>query len=424
MNKLKKFLNNTERSIRIAFKKEPAMGQMYFGAISSVNDTPCIKEVRNKDYIYYGEDNLYPQKLKEATSGSPIHAAIVKTKAMMTAGDGYLINKANNEEQSKANYQALDPNTKLLYDEFTKNELDKDDIHGVNLKMAYDLHRYGAFAYERIWNNDHTRIVRVKRVKVENLRSGKYVRDKIQKYYHSRDWSKINQVNFKPTELYTPSDNENVKYTSELIYETVGDLDYYGEPPYKEAITWIQTDAQMGLYHYSNIFNGMNPSMFIKFYQMFRDEKDKQDILDGVRKNYTGAKNTGKVLYSFTEGKENAPDITPVPTTGLDKQQIVLAELCDRKILTGHQLTNPLLVGISISGQLGGNVEIEKSYNIFDNVVMSSYRSLISKSLKKHVLDVNGIKIDWEIAPYNPFKTKDHVVAAPKPEPTPTSPAP
>lgn len=370
-------------------------------SVYSMTEIPKIIEKKNRDWVLYGEDNLYPDKLQDLLAGSAIHNSIVKTKTKMTAGDGFLINGANSEKESELKYDALLPETKEDYDLFLENRNDKYNMQQIIARLASDLQTFGAFAYELVWNKDFTRIATVKYVPVKNLRSGKYVNDKVISYWYSRDWSKLKDN--APCEIFSFDKNDKTNM-NQIVYEKIGNFEYYGEPSYQGAMTWIQTDFKMGIYHLSNISNGMSPSMALKFYKVPADENEKQQILDDIRHSFVGPENTGKHMVFFSPNKDTAPDISPVATSGLDKQLLLLAELCDKKILTGHQLTSPLIVGISVSGQIGGNVELKTAWQIFDNVVIAYDRLAISSSIKRNVLDTNAIAIAWEINPFDPFK--------------------
>src|ERR1700743_2917970 len=50
---------------------------------------PVFKEVRGKDYIRYGEDNMYPEYLTYLFDKSGKHNAIVTGKANYIYGEGY-----------------------------------------------------------------------------------------------------------------------------------------------------------------------------------------------------------------------------------------------------------------------------------------------------------------------------------------------
>ena len=89
------------RALLGAKLKEKKSETFSFGSAYNISEVPKIIEKKNKDWVYWGEDNLYPLKLKDMKTASAIHNAIVKTKTKLTAGDGLLINGATNEQASK-----------------------------------------------------------------------------------------------------------------------------------------------------------------------------------------------------------------------------------------------------------------------------------------------------------------------------------
>jgi len=395
-------LGNIRKELDKQFNKKIEATKMEFGSAYSISEVPQAIEKKGKDWVFYGEDNLYPQKLKELLTGSAIHNAIVKTKAMMTAGDGLLLNGAKTVEESDQIYNSLDARLKAEWDSFVNNTFGKESLQGVISHLSFDLHTYGAFSYEVVWNNQFDQISNIRSQKVASLRAGKENNGWIDSYWHSRDWEKSGQSEYKPRPIKT-FDPSNIDSVNQIVYEKIGELEYYGEPSYSGALTWIQTDIQMGVFHLSNIENGMNPSMIMKFYQLPASEGDKQMILDEIRRRYTGSNKTGKHMVFFSTDKESAPDISAAEVSNLDKQMIVLAQLCDQKILTGHQLTSPLLVGIATAGQLGTNTQLEQAYQIFDNTIISHSRKMIERSLNK-VLKINAPELSFTINPFNPFK--------------------
>jgi hypothetical protein len=384
--------------LRARLKKEPkkvdSVDYLEFG----ITDTPRIVEKKGHDWVFYGEDNLYPLKISDFKHGSAIHNSILKTASKMIAGDGFLINGAKTPEESLLKYNSLEPAVRSAYDLFLSNKYNKLNIEKIKRKLAGDLKEYGAYCYEVILNNEKNKIATVKYVDVKNIRAGKMENDEVKSYWYCRDWSEWRKN--KPKEI--KAFDVNNKDLNQLVYEKIGNLEYYGEPDYSGALTWIQVDFQMGIFHLSNLENGMNPSIKLQFYKVPSTETDKQNILNDIKRAWVGPKNTAKHMVFFSDGKELAPDVSPITPSGLDKQLVLLAELCDKKILTGHQLTSPLLAGVSISGQLGGNVELEKAFKIYDKVVIAYYRNMIAESFQK-ILEFNKIPVNIEINPFNPF---------------------
>lgn len=371
---------------------------------SSIPEVPRIIEKKNVDFVFYGEDNLYPYQLFDLPFGSAIHNSILKTKSKMTYGDGLLLNNSKTLEESNNVYNSLQGNIKADFDQLYKNPNGKEGLLRIIEKLSYDFQIYGAFCYEVVYNIDFSKIVTLKYVSVKDVRAGKAENDEIEYYYYSKDWTQWKRPGYQPTKIKA-FDTDDKEHYNQLVYEKVGNLDYYGVPSYVGAITWIYTDFQMGLFHKSNLENGMNPSMALKFYKLPASENDRDMIMENIKRQFTGSKNTGKHMVFFSDGKELAPDIQAVETSGLDKQLIILAELCDKKILTGHQLTTPLLAGVSISGQLGGNTELETGFQIFDKVTMEADRNFLISSIQK-IFDYNKVGVKIDINPFTPFKTQ------------------
>ena len=360
---------------------------------------PKIVEKRNKEYVFWGEDNLYPYQLHDLPLGSAIHGAILKTKVKMTHGDGFLLNGSQTKEESDAVYNSLAANVKAEYDYLMKNKVGGESLDKVVKKLSNDLQIYGCYSFEILFNQDFTKIAGIKYVDVKNVRAGKMENDVVKKYYYSRDWNDTRNNPIKEIPAYYSGNKDSY---NQLYFTKLGHLDYYGTPSYIGALNWIYTDMQMGIFHNANISNGMNPGLHFRFYKLPANQLEQDEIIAGIKKTWQGAMNAGKMVATFSEGKEQAMDIMPVEVSNLDKQLVHLAELCDKKILSGHQLTTPLLAGISVSGQLGGNTELEVGYTIFDKVAMEADRQTISDDLQ-FLFDFNKVPVRLDINPFKPF---------------------
>lgn len=409
-------LDNIRNRLRSHLNKKTGSSKsMSFAAVgTSLPEVPRAVEKRGQDYVSYGEYNLYPNLLSDLKYISPIHNAILSTAADMIAGDGFLINGAKTADESLVKYGTLSTDQKEKYDSFILNENDRMTLHEIRQKLSFDYKEQGACAYEVVYSLDFQSINRIKYVDVKNVRAGKMVDNVVKYYWYSRDWSNPRNPENKPNRIQAAdfkdarNPESKTREINQLVYLRRGSMDYYGEPDYTGGLTWIQTDGQMGIFHLSNIENGMNPSLLMKFFQEPATEADKQSILNEIRNRFIGPKRTGKHMVTFSDGKDLAPEIAPIQTSNLDKQLLNLAELCDKKILTGHKLTSPLLAGISVSGQLGGNVELETAYRIYDKTRISPYRNSMDSSFNK-ILTYNGVGVVVRTNPYDPFSENTKV---------------
>jgi len=108
---------------------------------------PVFKEVRNKDYIEYGEDNLYPEYLTYLFNKSAKHNAIINGKANYIFGKGYengdiIVNRLN------------------------------ESLNDITKKGILDVEIYGGCRYEVIYNRNG-RVAEIYHSDFNTLRKGK-----------------------------------------------------------------------------------------------------------------------------------------------------------------------------------------------------------------------------------------------------------
>ena len=129
-------------------------------------DVPVIREDVKTRYNWvpfgiYMQDDFYPA-VTEAYQTSTTNAACVEGISDLIFGKGlYTKNEAFTDQLSK-----------LLPQEETK-------------RVIFDLKLYGNGAYQVIWNDDHTKIIKFYHIPVQTLRAEKiYDNPKIENYFY------------------------------------------------------------------------------------------------------------------------------------------------------------------------------------------------------------------------------------------------
>ena len=347
-------------------------------SLSAVTDLPKIKENRNSEWVNYGDDNLYPEYLKDMYNTSPTHNAIVKTKSLMVVGDGYTWDDTLLNERQKIEV------IKILQD------IDRDSY-----EYSLDYQLQGAMAFEIIWSLDFSKVVMVNRIDVSKLRSGKFEDGKVEEWYYKRDWSDRREeaVCIYSLDL---SDRENHRQLLYIPGQMVSN-EYYGEPSYLSAMDWITLESQVGLYYRSLIDNGFNPSVVVKFYRKPNSPEERNEIVSGLKSTYGGVKKAGKVMVLFSDGKELAPDVEPVAVQNVDKQFTVISDQITTKILTGERATTPELFGIATPGQLGTG-DFETKMKVFEKWVIRPDQRIYEKAVNE-ILKLNGYDVNFKLNP-------------------------
>ena len=366
------------------------------------NEVPNVIEKSGSEFVWYGEANLYPDQLFDLKHGSPIHNSILKTKAKMMAGSGLLYNSTKTLEDSNQYYESLQGLQKAELDYLLNNKVGGVKLDELRLLLSSEFQDYGAYAFSYLFNKDFSKIAGVRFYKTSNIRAGKMVNGKVETYYYSKDWAQYRKDGYKPVSIKAYVKGNKDAY-EQLVYRKVGTMDYYGIPSYSGGLNWIYTDFQMGVFHRGNMENGMNPGLHFKFYRKPASQEEEDEIIKNIKKQWQGAAKTGKMIATFNPDKETAMDIAPVETSNLDKQLQIVAQLCDQKILTAHQLTSPMLAGISSNNGMSSNsAELEISYQLLDGLIIESDRAILEKDIKE-MFEYNKIGIPVELAKFKPF---------------------
>ena len=81
--------------------------------------------------------------------------------------------------------------------------------------------------------------------------------------------------------------------------------------------------------------------MTITFNNGIPSDDEMKNVIRQLQTDYEGATKAGKVMFLFADGKDNAPEITPVQLGDTDERFIELNKEITQGILTGHSVTNP-----------------------------------------------------------------------------------
>lgn len=358
------------------------LGVNFFSFSTKINNAPTFKDHGRKEWISYGEDNLYPNYLVELLNSSSDHNAIIKRKVDMAVGNGFV----KTPELEK----------------FLLNEYGKKDMDSIVYRLGYDLLLYGAFSYLVTWSNDGESIARVTYMPLSKVRIARDVEQKddperfkrqeagVEFYYISEDWGNTRKSNNKPRLIQGFSEEFNDVKT-QLVYVTEyrPSYEYYTLPDYISGIDWIELDKEVGNYHLNSVQNGFTPSMIISFNGGIPTAEEQEYIAKNIKKEYAGTDNASKVFITFSEGGDKKPDFTPVQLNDSDERFILLNEQISTKIMTAHR-ANPIVSGIQTAGKLGSTDEVFEQEELFMNNVIKQKQHIIENSFNK-LTKINGL---------------------------------
>ena len=346
------------------------------------HELPLFQEKPGREWVDYGYDNAYGDYLRDLYLGSSIQSAVVSGVSEMIYGEGL---DATDREQKPEQWLK----TQKLLENSDENML---------RQLCFDLKLYGQCYVQVIWNRVRTEIAELRFIPAHSVRSGVAdAQGKVDCYYVSPDWSRTREARYAPVK-YPAWDTED-RTEPASVYQIKAyqpGIFYYGLPDYVGSTNYIELDREVSTFHLNNIKNGLFPSMLLSFNNGVPSDEERRAIERHVNEKFSGSSNAGRLLISFNDGSDSAPQLTPVNPNDNDGMYEFLATECTTKILAGHRITSPLLFGIRGEGNGFGNNadELRDSFSLFQNTVIQPFQRTLLDGLEP-LFAVNGIDLDF-----------------------------
>jgi hypothetical protein len=314
---------------------------------------------RGTNYVWFGENNLYPQILNQLYISAPMHQACVNFKKYSLIGNGY----------EWDGYDNLSVAEKIAIKQFETMSSFKKNLQ----RIALDWIKHGRVIALLKYDKEHKRYSHFKIIDPENIRNvhvGLF-NDKPTHFFYSKDWA-------RSTSQLTMSAYRNGNTDEWQVIEIrneVGGFRSYGMPDWVSSANWQKVGADIALLHKSAIENGIQPSVIYKYpYIMSPDERSTWE--QGMRKNAKGAKNYGRAMKVESLSKDQQPDIDVVSTTDNHALFEQTSKEYKEEVAISHNL-NPALMGVRVAGSLGASEEIEFSAEQFKKLWVNSNREVV-----------------------------------------------
>jgi hypothetical protein len=345
---------------------------------------PILSEVfQRSPWVFYGDNNLYPQFLIQKYDNCAIHKAVVTSKKEQVCGDGIV--SLNNP---MATINLINPS---------------ENVAEVYAKCALDLILFGGYALNVVWSRDRKSIAEIYHVDFSRVRTGKInpETDEIDYYYYSADWGNIKK--FKPEEYCKFGQDEHG--ASQIYYykSYQPSNSYYPSPDYSGGLSAIDIDIEFKNFHKNNLQSGMRPSLWVNFANGVPGEEEQRIITRALEEQYGGTDNAGRAIISFNESKEQSPEITQIAAGTNDSYYESLYEDIVRSILSAHRVSNAELFGIATAGKLGSRTEIVDHSEYFRKMVIIPYQHQLLGSFNKLVSLKFGKPTTFEVKPLTIF---------------------
>jgi DNA-binding Lrp family transcriptional regulator len=337
--------------------------------------TPEFYQEKNKKYVNFGSDNLYPLYLVDLFNRSAKHNAILTGKQTYVYGSGLKMEG--------------------VWDLFA-NANRFDSLDEIFNKCILDKLLYGGYALQVIWDRVGESIAEIYHMDFSKIRSNV---DNTE-FYFSNDWAdpKSKQKSYK---VFNPEKKQGAQIYYYRDYRPATAT--YPLPEYIGAIPYVECDVEIANYHRSNLHNEFFFGGILSFNNGEPTEDEKQDLVRRLNRRHKGTDNAGRWIINFSDRVDNAPTVIPIQPNELDKQFNLLNEQVQQEIFVAHKITSPMFFGIRVEGQLGGRAEMIDSFKLFEQNYIRPIQQHFEQ-LFNYLANKSGSTATIEVQPLEMFK--------------------
>lgn len=349
-------------------------------------ETPEIVESPYRDWVNYGADNNYFDELIQRRMGSPTNSRCINGIINMIYGKGLEATDSDINIDGYAKMKVLIKNKDLK-------------------RVVNDYYGLGQAALMVYWNSDKTKILKTYHHPMETLRAEKAGKDgHINGWYYHPKWSEL-KTSDQPKRISSFGYGNKKERTEVFIFKPYKSGFYYYSPvDYQGCLQYCSLEEEVSNYHLSNINNGLAPSMMINFNNGIPDAPKQKELENKIEEKYSGSSNAGRFILSFNDSKETSSEVIPIHLPDAHAQYQFLSDEAREKIMLGHGIVSPILLGIKDNTGFGNNAEELRTASILmDNIVIRPFQDEIINGLNE-ILHQNGIVLDLYFTTLQPIE--------------------
>lgn len=323
-----------------------------FCFISSKNEkikseSISIKQ-NGKDYMYYGNDNLYPQGLFNLYKECSNLQGIIDSIVTYIMGDGLKINHSTIINK--------------------KNETLSDIIE----KIIFDYVVYGGYVINII-KSVTGEIVEIYHQDFKRVR----INEEETMCYIAKDWSKYSNK-FIKIPIYEKDSDEP---SSIFYYKGKRTVDTYPIPMWNSAIKGASNLVEVDNYHLSSLHNDFGPSVMLSFTEGKPDIEAQEEIETSINDKWSGSTNAGKLLLTFSDSPETAPKLTPIGQEDWGDRYQSLITSSKESLYSAFRIPSVLVGGSSQSTGFNA-IEFKSAFVLYNKTVISPIQKQLETTFK------------------------------------------
>ena len=348
--------------------------------------SPEIVEVKNKDWVNYGEDNNYFGYLINRYKGSTTNNAIINGMSKMIYGKGLDATDSNRKPDQYAQMRSI-----ISKDCLKSAVMDRKLLGMASLQVTYDKGL----------------VKKITHFPMQTLRAEKCNEDgDVEAWYYHPDWDNMKPSD-KPKRI--PAFGFGNKKGNEIyiVKPYVTGSYYYPPVDYQGALPYALLEEEIADYLINDTINGFSGTKVVNFNNGVPDKEKQMEVKSDVLNKLTGSRGE-KVIVAFNNNAESKTTVDDIPLNDAPAHYQYLSDEAFRKLIVGHRVTSPMLLGVRDGNSgLGNNAdEIKTATLLFDNLTIKTYQEEFTDSIEE-ILALNDISLNLYFKTIQPLEFTD-----------------
>lgn len=346
--------------------------ELFLAAINPFTQTNIVenveKKISGKDFISWGDNNRYPDFLLECYNNCSTLQSIINGTGDFVVGDAVACIVPNFEKSVNKNGDTI------------------IDIVG---KIANDYLIFGSFALQVI-RNFAGGISEIYWMDVNKLRSD----EKNEVFFYSEDWNKsLGRVKTLKYPKFNPDDNNP---TSIFYYKNPKSRTVYGLPLWCASAQNAQIDIDITKFHKNELGNNFLGSKMISFNNGTPSDELKEEIERNLNEKFSGTDNAGRIMISFSESRDNAPEVLNLGTDDFDTRYSELEKRNTQQLFVAFR-AQPILFGMEKENNGFSQDEFLQAFALYNRTVVKPIQNAIIDVFDK----IFGVEGSVTITPFS-----------------------
>lgn len=347
--------------------------------------SPKETQVHGKDFIEWGDNNLYPDYLLSLNETVPTLRSIVNGTVDFIVGDNVTILP--------------------LHPGFENGQMNGrgDTIAEQVEDLARDYEMYGGFALQIIRGRDGS-VAEVYHLPIRFLRANK----ECDVFYYCEDWQKRGKKDTIVYPAFIPGlkdkwfeldEETRNRHASSVLYVKTDHTHTYPVPVYAASVKACETERLISDYHLNAISTGFCPSVIINFNNGIPSDQMKEEIERDVNDKFGGSSNAGRIMLSWNPNKESATTFETPNITDFGEKYKALSDTSRERIFTAFR-AYPNIFGLSTA--TGFSIEeFDSAFKLYNRTAVRPVQRMIADAYdkiynQKGVLNIVPFSLDGQ----------------------------